>query len=254
MQPPIFTGKHGCTAAAQFDKRVVHECTHPPRPSVHWLARALLSQRDRSKSSAGPLASHVATSKKRSWLLRPRTRKPGESMIATGEAPIPPDATSTPRATVELVDTSAESNGDPQASAIASLSDKPSPVAVATALAVCPPASAQPAVISAATVHPAAAPPDEMPQFINVLRGEMSLVGPRPSLEIEVARYEPWYFRRFAMRPGLTCFWQVCARRYQIPFDEWMRLDLKYVDQWSLRLDLLLVVRTFSVVLGGTGE
>ena len=95
---------------------------------------------------------------------------------------------------------------------------------------------------------------DELPQFINVLRGDMSLVGPRPSLEIEVARYEPWYFRRFAVRPGLTCFWQICARRYRIPFDDWMRLDLKYVDQWSLRLDLMLIVRTFSVVLGGTGE
>src|SRR5438445_9422532 len=95
---------------------------------------------------------------------------------------------------------------------------------------------------------------DELPQLINVLRGDMSLVGPRPSLEIEVARYEPWYFRRFAVRPGLTCFWQICGRRYRMPFDDWMRLDLKYVDQWSLRLDLVLIVRTFSVVLGGTGE
>jgi len=82
-------------------------------------------------------------------------------MIATGEAPVPPDAKSAPRATVELVDTSAESNGDPQASDIASLSDKPSSVAVATALAVCPPASAQPAAISEATVDPAAASADE---------------------------------------------------------------------------------------------
>ena len=296
-------------------------------------------------------------------------------MIATGEAPVPPDTTSTSRATVELVDASAEPHDGSQASAVASLSEEPSPVATATALVVCPPANSQPAAIPASAVDPADILPaalaeeayelisdfstrfrlsvkrgldvtfaaaallvlsplllliaailkltdggpvffaqqrvglryrsfrmlkfrsmvvhaeslkpklqlvnesngpvfkmrrdprvtrvgrilrkyslDELPQLINVLRGDMSLVGPRPSLEIEVARYEPWYFRRFAVRPGLTCFWQICARRYRIPFDDWMRLDLKYVDQWSLRLDLMLIVRTFSVVLGGTGE
>jgi lipopolysaccharide/colanic/teichoic acid biosynthesis glycosyltransferase len=295
-------------------------------------------------------------------------------MIATGEAPVSPDARSTSRATVELVDASAEPHDDSQASAVASLSEEPSPVAVATALVVCPPANTQPAAIPASAVDPADIPAalaeeayelvsdfssrlrlslkrvldvtfaaaallalsplllliaalikltdggpvffaqqrvgfryrsfrmlkfrsmvvhaeslkpklqlvnesngpvfkmmrdprvtrvgrilrkyslDELPQLINVLRGDMSLVGPRPSLEIEVARYEPWYFRRFAVRPGLTCFWQICGRRYRMPFDDWMRLDLKYVDQWSLRLDLVLIVRTFSVVLGGTGE
>ena len=296
-------------------------------------------------------------------------------MIATGEAPVPPDARSTSRATVELLDASAEPHDDSQASAVASLSEEPSPVAVATALVVCPPANSQPAAIPASAVDPADILPaalaeeayelisdfstrfrlsvkrgldvtfaaaallvlsplllliaaiikltdggpvffaqqrvglryrsfrmlkfrsmvvhaeslkpklqlvnesngpvfkmgrdprvtkvgrvlrkyslDELPQLINVLRGDMSLVGPRPSLEIEVARYEPWYFRRFAVRPGLTCFWQICGRRYRMPFDDWMRLDLKYVDQWSLRLDLVLIVRTFSVVLGGTGE
>jgi lipopolysaccharide/colanic/teichoic acid biosynthesis glycosyltransferase len=56
------------------------------------------------------------------------------------------------------------------------------------------------------------------------------------------------------VRPGLTCFWQICSRRYRIPFDEWMRLDLKYVDQSSLRLDLMLIVHTFAVVFGGTGK
>jgi len=275
---------------------------------------------------------------------------------------------------VELVDASAEAHDDSQASAVASLSEEPSPVAVATALVVCPPANTQPAAIPASAVDPADIPAalaeeayelvsdfssrlrlslkrvldvtfaaaallvlsplllliaalikltdggpvffaqqrvgfryrsfrmlkfrsmvvhaeslkpklqlvnesngpvfkmmrdprvtrvgrilrkyslDELPQLINVVRGDMSLVGPRPSLEIEVARYEPWYFRRFAVRPGLTCFWQICGRRYRMPFDDWMRLDLKYVDQWSLRLDLVLIVRTFSVVLGGTGE
>ena len=95
---------------------------------------------------------------------------------------------------------------------------------------------------------------DELPQLINVLAGDMSIVGPRPSLPSEVARYEPWQYRRFAVRPGLTCHWQVCPRRYLISFDEWMRLDLKYVDDWSLRLDLDLIRRTLGVVLRGTGE
>ena len=95
---------------------------------------------------------------------------------------------------------------------------------------------------------------DELPQLINVLVGDMSIVGPRPSLPGEVASYEPWQYRRFAVRPGLTCYWQVCPRRYQVSFDDWMRLDLKYVDDWSLRLDLDLALRTFGIVLGGTGE
>jgi lipopolysaccharide/colanic/teichoic acid biosynthesis glycosyltransferase len=94
---------------------------------------------------------------------------------------------------------------------------------------------------------------DELPQLINVLAGEMSIVGPRPALPSEVARYEAWQHRRFAVRPGLTCYWQVNPQRYQISFDEWMRLDLKYTDDWSLRLDLDLVLRTFKVVLLGTG-
>jgi exopolysaccharide biosynthesis polyprenyl glycosylphosphotransferase len=95
---------------------------------------------------------------------------------------------------------------------------------------------------------------DELPQLINVLLGDMSLVGPRPSLPSEVAKYEPWQHRRFAVRPGLTCLWQVSPRRYRISFDEWMRLDLKYIDSWSLRLDLRLILRTFRVVIAGTGQ
>jgi lipopolysaccharide/colanic/teichoic acid biosynthesis glycosyltransferase len=95
---------------------------------------------------------------------------------------------------------------------------------------------------------------DELPQLINILVGDMSVVGPRPSLPGEVARYQPWQYRRFSARPGLTCFWQVSPQRYQISFEEWMRLDLSYVDQWSLRLDFILILRTFAVVLGGTGK
>src|SRR6266478_53419 len=95
---------------------------------------------------------------------------------------------------------------------------------------------------------------DELPQLINVLFGDMSLVGPRPPLPSEVARYEPWQHRRFAVRPGLTCFWQVSHGRYRISFDEWIRLDLKYIDQWTFLVDLCLLFRTVGVVLRGTGE
>jgi lipopolysaccharide/colanic/teichoic acid biosynthesis glycosyltransferase len=95
---------------------------------------------------------------------------------------------------------------------------------------------------------------DELPQLLNVLSGSMSIVGPRPPVPAEVGRYEPWQCRRFAMRPGLTCFWQVVPERYQISFADWMRLDLKYIDNWSLRLDFDLILRTFRVVFGGTGE
>lgn len=95
---------------------------------------------------------------------------------------------------------------------------------------------------------------DELPQLFNILMGDMSIVGPRPSLPSEVAKYEPWQYRRFAVRPGLTCYWQVSPSRYQISFDDWMRLDLKYVEDWNLRLDADLILRTFRVVLAGTGQ
>jgi lipopolysaccharide/colanic/teichoic acid biosynthesis glycosyltransferase len=95
---------------------------------------------------------------------------------------------------------------------------------------------------------------DELPQLINVLLGEMSMVGPRPPVPSEVLRYEPWQYRRFAVRPGLTCVWQVSPERYQISFDDWIRLDLSYIDHWTLRLDFELILLTFGVVLRGTGQ
>ena len=89
---------------------------------------------------------------------------------------------------------------------------------------------------------------DEFPQFWNVLRGDMSLVGPRPPIPAEVARYERWQMRRLSMKPGITCIWQVSGRN-QIDFDTWMKLDLQYIDSWSFWLDLKLLLMTVPVVL-----
>jgi exopolysaccharide biosynthesis polyprenyl glycosylphosphotransferase len=93
---------------------------------------------------------------------------------------------------------------------------------------------------------------DELPQLINVLRGDMSIVGPRPPVPAEVARYEAWQLRRLSVRPGLTCIWQVSGRN-QISFEQWMYLDLQYIDNWSLRQDFSLVFRTVPAVLTGRG-
>jgi exopolysaccharide biosynthesis polyprenyl glycosylphosphotransferase len=93
---------------------------------------------------------------------------------------------------------------------------------------------------------------DELPQLVNVLRGDMSLVGPRPPLPKEVAKYEAWQRRRLSVRPGLTCVWQVSGRN-QISFEQWMLLDMQYIDHWNLLQDLRLIVRTVPVVLSGRG-
>ncbi len=93
---------------------------------------------------------------------------------------------------------------------------------------------------------------DEFPQLFNVVKGEMSLVGPRPPLPAEVERYERWQRRRLSMKPGITCLWQISGRS-QIGFDEWMRLDLNYIDNWSLLLDLKILLKTIPVVLLGKG-
>jgi len=93
---------------------------------------------------------------------------------------------------------------------------------------------------------------DEIPQFINVLRGEMALVGPRPALLSEVEEYDDDPRRRLAVRPGLTGLWQVSGRS-DLSWEESVRLDLDYVDNWSLRLDLAIVVRTVRAVLGHSG-
>jgi exopolysaccharide biosynthesis polyprenyl glycosylphosphotransferase len=93
---------------------------------------------------------------------------------------------------------------------------------------------------------------DELPQLINVLRGDMSIVGPRPPLPSEVAKYESWQCRRLSVRPGLTCVWQVSGRN-EIGFQEWMLLDMRYIDHWSVARDAALVLKTLPVVLLGRG-
>jgi lipopolysaccharide/colanic/teichoic acid biosynthesis glycosyltransferase len=93
---------------------------------------------------------------------------------------------------------------------------------------------------------------DELPQLINVLKGDMSLVGPRPPLPSEVTQYERWQRRRLSLRPGITCIHEVVARG-DSDFDRWMNLDLEYIDNWSLSLDIKILTRTFFAVLKGTG-
>ena len=95
---------------------------------------------------------------------------------------------------------------------------------------------------------------DELPQLFNVLRGEMSLVGPRPLPVYEVEKFDdPAHRRRLSVKPGLTCLWQVSGRNEVRDFREWVRLDLEYIDNWSLWLDMQILVRTVPVVLAGTG-
>ena len=90
---------------------------------------------------------------------------------------------------------------------------------------------------------------DELPQLINVLKGDMSLVGPRPSLPKEVEKFESWMLDRLNVKPGLTCYWQVSGRN-NIDFEDWMKLDLQYVEDRNFLLDLKLIFKTFFVLFG----
>jgi len=95
---------------------------------------------------------------------------------------------------------------------------------------------------------------DELPQLYSVLKGDMSLVGPRPPLVGEVDRFESWHWRKLSFKPGLTCLWQVDGRNEISDFDEWAKLDLEYIDNWSLWLDLKILFKTVGVVLSGSGR
>ena len=95
---------------------------------------------------------------------------------------------------------------------------------------------------------------DELPQLFNVIKGEMSLVGPRPPIPTEVNKYDLWQRRRLSMKPGITCLWQCSRKRNDIPFKEWMSLDLNYIDSWSLKLDFQILIKTALVVFTGQGR
>jgi lipopolysaccharide/colanic/teichoic acid biosynthesis glycosyltransferase len=93
---------------------------------------------------------------------------------------------------------------------------------------------------------------DELPQFLNVLRGEMTIVGPRPPLPYEIEHYQDWHKLRLAAKPGLTGLWQVSGRS-AVPFNEMVMLDLYYIEHWSLLLDFKIMLRTIPVMLFGSG-
>ena len=95
---------------------------------------------------------------------------------------------------------------------------------------------------------------DEIPQFWNVLKGDMSLVGPRPPLPGEVENYDEWHLKKLAVKPGITCYWQTAQNRNDIAFDDWIRMDLKYIEDMSLLTDLKILFGTVGAVLRMSGR
>ncbi len=94
---------------------------------------------------------------------------------------------------------------------------------------------------------------DELPQFFNVILGDMSVVGPRPPIPSEVEQYKLWQKRRLSVKPGITCIWQVSGRN-NISFEDWVKLDLEYIDNWSATRDAVLILKTIKVIFTGTGK
>ncbi len=94
---------------------------------------------------------------------------------------------------------------------------------------------------------------DELPQLWSVVKGDMSLVGPRPPFPDEFASFEEWQWAKLAVRPGITCIWQVSGRSEISDFREWVRLDLDYIERWNLLLDLKILLRTIPAVIGARG-
>lgn len=95
---------------------------------------------------------------------------------------------------------------------------------------------------------------DELPQLVNILRGDMSLVGPRPALPREIALYNEYQLQRMYIQPGLTCYWQIQPNRNEITFDEWMELDIKYIQERSFWVDWKIIFMTVAAVLRRSGE
>lgn len=95
---------------------------------------------------------------------------------------------------------------------------------------------------------------DELPQLYNILRGDMSIVGPRPALPREVEQYDAYAMQRLLVTPGLTCYWQIQPNRNRLSFDEWLELDLKYIRERSFLTDWKIIFATFATVVGMTGE
>jgi lipopolysaccharide/colanic/teichoic acid biosynthesis glycosyltransferase len=95
---------------------------------------------------------------------------------------------------------------------------------------------------------------DELPQLLHVLKGDLSLVGPRAPGTHEFEKFEDWQKRKISVKPGMSCIWQVEGRNKINDFNEWIKLDLKYIDNWSLFLDFKILLKTIPVVLKGTGK
>ena len=95
---------------------------------------------------------------------------------------------------------------------------------------------------------------DELPQFFNVLKGDMAIVGPRPPVPSEVKEYRRWQLRRLSMKPGITCIWQISPNRNDISFEDWMKMDLEYIDNWSLKMDFVMILKTIHVMVKADGR